>query len=84
MVKFDKIRAWVEYFEQIQLSNFIKFELRPQIRPRIQISNSTFLVEFRIILIRIRNSSELSPNRCPAPPKLDGIDGRGPLAQRNK
>ena len=58
-VEFDQIRNFA-VLTPIRLSNLVDFEFRDQIRPRIRISNSTFLAEFRIILSRIRNSSELS------------------------
>ena len=53
---------------QIRLSNLLEFDCRiysnsnleTKIRPWIGNSNSTFSVEFRIYLSRIRNSSELS------------------------
>jgi hypothetical protein len=53
LTKFDHIRSnsTVE-FSQIQIKD--------QIRPQIRNSNSTFLIEFRIISSKVRNSSELN------------------------
>ena len=45
---------------QIRPSNSVEFEFWDQIRLLIRISNLTLLIEFRIILCRSRNSSELS------------------------
>ncbi len=53
---FCQICQNLTYFSQQKT----KFEFMSQIGPYIRIRNSTFPVEFRIIFIRIRNSSELS------------------------
>ena len=61
LTKFDQLKSWIwPTLGQIRLSNLVEFKFRDQIWPRIRISNSTFLFEFRIIFIRIRNSSELT------------------------
>ncbi len=58
LLKLSKIWSLLVKFE---MYNLIEFDIEPQIRPRIRTSNSTlFSVEFRIILIRIRNSCELN------------------------
>jgi len=53
----------VEFLINLRLNSTVKFEFKDQIRPQIQISNSTFSVKFRIISSSIRTSSELTM-RC--------------------
>jgi len=62
ILKLNLCKIWpnLTNFVQIRLSNFIKFDIGPQIRPRIRISNLTFWVEFRTWTNLFWNSSEIS------------------------
>jgi len=57
---FAQIRSNSTILGRIQQSILVEFHIEPQIRPQIWNSKLTFSVEFRIIFIWIRNSSELS------------------------